>query len=195
MMTTSTGTIRIVRSCVLLASVGGMSHLAPNPAAAQEQVGRLTVTGTVKVDGKPAATGDIVAKGSEIRTSSGSSADINLGELGHVEVLSSTTLRLRYDEFSTTHNSASVAILLGEGSVKASNGEGIVFNVDSGMTVTRPSSRTQQNEFTVEASCGKTSVSVAKGKVELRVGDSIKQIAAGGQDAAGQAKSGCTPSR
>lgn len=178
-----------------LAFLAGMSHLALPAAGAQEQVGLLTVTGMVRVNGKPAATGDILVSGSEVRTTRGSSAVVSLGELGRVEALPSTTVKLRYDPISTTHNSASVAIVLADGGVGVSTGEGIVFNVASGMTATRPSSRIQQNVFTVDVTCGTTLVSVAKGKVELRSGHSVKQIAAGDQDTAGQAKPGCTPSR
>jgi ferric-dicitrate binding protein FerR (iron transport regulator) len=195
MMRTNTRKIRILMFCLTPALLAGMSGLALPAAGAQEQVGLLTVTGMVRVNGKPAATGDIVPTGSEVQTAKGSSVDVNLGELGRVEALPSTTMKLRYDPISTTHNSASVAIVLGDGSVRVSTREEIVFNIATGMTATRPSSRTQQNEFTVDTTCGNTLVSVAKGKVELRAGDSVKQIAAGGQDTAGQAKPGCTPSR
>ena len=177
-----------------LALLAGMSHLTLPAASAQEQTGLLTVTGMVKANGKPVATGDILVSGSEVQTTRGSSLVVGLGELGRVEALPSTTMKLRYLAMRTPHYFASVAIVLGDGSVRISNGEGIVFNVESGTTATRPSSRTQ-NVFTVNNTCGITLVSVEKGKVELRVGDNVKQIAAGGQDTAGQAKPGCTPSR
>ncbi len=190
-----TGLRKHCRGCGLaLVLLAAIPHLAPPAAYAQEQAGLLTVTGMVRVNGKPAATGDIVASGSEVQTTAGSSATIGLGELGRVEALPSTTMRLRYDAIATPHYFASVAIVLGDGSVRASNAEGIVFNVASGMTATRPV-RTQQNVFTVDTTCGNTLVSVEKGKVELRIGNSVKQIVAGGQDTAGQAKPGCTSSR
>jgi len=188
-----TGKTRILLICPTLVFLVGMYHLGLPPAGAREQVGLLTVIGMVKVNGKPAAAGDIVASGSAVQTAKGSSADVSLGELGRVEVLPSTTMKLRYDETNTTHTLASVAILLGEGSVRASSAEGIVFNVESGMTVTR-SSLPSQNVFTVDATCGVALVSVTKGKVELGVGNSVKQIAAGGRDTAGHAKAGCIPS-
>jgi ferric-dicitrate binding protein FerR (iron transport regulator) len=52
-----------------------------------------------------------------------------------------------------------------------------------------------RSEFTVDTSCGNTFVAVARGKVELRAGGTVKQIAAGNQDTAGQARPGCTPER
>jgi ferric-dicitrate binding protein FerR (iron transport regulator) len=117
-----------------------------------------------------------------------------LGKLGRVEALPSSSMKLRYDVKSTTHSLASIAILLGDGSVRVSTGEEGMVNVESGLTATRASLGTE-NVFTVDRTCGNTLVSVDKGKVELRVGYTVKQIAAGGQDTAGQAKSGCTPSR
>ena len=194
-MTTNTRKLRILMFCLTLALPAGMPHLARSVAGAEEEAGLLTVTGMVRVNGKPAATGDIVASGSEVQTAKGSSAVVSLGKLGRVEALPSTTMKLRYEDITTTHSSASFSILLGDGSVRVSTGEGIVCWVQSGMTATRPSLRTEQNVFTVDTTCGNTLVSVAKGKVELRAGNSVKQIAAGGQDTAGQAKPGCTPSR
>jgi ferric-dicitrate binding protein FerR (iron transport regulator) len=53
------------------------------------------------------------------------------------------------------------------------------------------SNPSRASRFTVDVSCGDTLVSVQSGRVELRAGNSVKQIAAGGQDTAGQARPGC----
>ena len=195
-MTTNTRRIRILMFCLTLTFLAGMSQLALPATGAEEQLGLLTVTGVVTVNGKPAATGDIVASGSEVQAAKGSSAVVSLGKLGRVEALPSTTMKLRYDDTDTTHTTASISVLLGDGSVKVSTGDGIKSWVQSGMTATRPLTfRNQQNVYTVDTTCGKTLVSVAKGKVELLDENSVKEIAAGGQDTAGQAKPGCKPSR
>jgi hypothetical protein len=195
MMTTKIRKIRILMFCLTLALLAGMSQLARPAAGALEQVGLLTVTGTVRINGKPAATGDIVVSGSEVQTAKGSSAVVSLGDLGRVEAMASTTMKVRYEEYSTSHTSASVSILLGDGSVRVSTVEGMDGNVETGRTSTRPITRKQQSVFTVDVTCGNTFVSVAKGTVELREGIVIKEIPAGGQDTAGRAKPGCTPSR
>ena len=186
---------RFLMFCLTLAFVTAMTFRAIAADGVEEQVGRLTVTGEVKVNGKPAVTGDIVTAGSEVQTAKGSSAVVSLGRLGRVEALPSTTLKLRYDIKATTHSMASIAILLGDGSVKVSTGEEGMVNVESGPTATRASLDTQTNVFTVDKTCGNTLVSVAEGKVELRFGHTVKQIAAGGKDTAGQPKAGCTLSR
>jgi len=194
-MTTNSRKFRIALFCLTLAFLAGICHLEVSASDAEEQVGMLTVTGTVKINGKPAATGDVVAAGSEVQTAKGSSAVVSLGKLGRVEALPSTTIKLRYDVNTTTHSMASVAILLGDGSVRVSTGEEGMVNVESGLTATRASLGTEEKVFTVDRTCGNTLVSVEKGKVELRFGHSVKQIAAGSQDTAGQAKAGCTASR
>ena len=50
------------------------------------------------------------------------------------------------------------------------------------------------NVFVVDVECGNTIVSTQAGRVELRAGNSVKQIAAGNQDTAGTAQPGsrCT---
>jgi hypothetical protein len=195
MMKTSTRKSRILMFCLILVFLAGIFHLALHAAGPPEQPGLLTVTGMVKVNGTPASTGDIVAPGSEIQTDRGSSAVVSVGKLGSVEALPSSTVKLRYDNISTSHNSASIAILLGDGGVTVSAGEGIDFFVESGQTSIRPSSRTGQNVFTVDATCGNTLISVAEGNVELHAVNGVKKIAAGGEDSAGQAKPGCAPAR
>ena len=193
-MTTSIRKIQILMFCLTLVFVGGMSRPTQASDTPEEQVGLLTVNGTVRVNGKPAATGDIVAAGSEVQTATGSSAVVSLGKLGRIEALPSTTLKLRYDIHTTSHASASIAILLGDGSIKVSAAKEGMVNVETRDTATRASLGAEK-VFTVDKTCGNTLVSVAEGKVELRFGHTVKQIAAGGQDTAGQAKPGCTLSR
>ncbi len=82
----------------------------------------MTVTGMVKVNGQPAATGDIVASGSGIETAKGSSAVVSLGKLGRVEAQAETRMKLRYDD-------AGISILLETGSVRVHTGEGVTATI------------------------------------------------------------------
>jgi len=81
-------------------------------------MGELTVTGKVRVNGQPAATGDIVSSGSTVETAKGSSAVVSLGKLGRVEALPETRMKLRFDD-------ARISILLDTGSVRVSTGPGV----------------------------------------------------------------------
>src|SRR5688572_6975978 len=123
MMTTNTRSIRILMFCLTLTFLSGMSPLALAATDTEEKVGVLTVNGTVKVNGKPAATGDVIASGSEVQTAQGSSAVVSLGKLGQIEALPSSTVKVIYIDTSTTHNTASFSVLLSDGKVKVSTGE------------------------------------------------------------------------
>lgn len=99
----------------------GAQVLLPS-ARAQEPMGQLTVVGKVRVNGQPAATGDIVSSGSTVETAKGSSAVVSLGKLGRVEALPETRMKLRYDE-------QSISILLDTGSAKVSTGPGVAATI------------------------------------------------------------------
>jgi hypothetical protein len=196
-MTTKTGKIRILIFSLTLVLVAGMFQLALSAANAEEQVGVLTINGTVTVNGKPVTTGDLIASGSEIKTQKGSSAVVSLGPLGRVEALPSTTLKLIYDYNVTTHTLASIAMKLPAGGVKVSTGVGtgsfVDFYVEAGVTSIRASAKTGQYVFTAHSNCGQTSVAAEEGTVELRTGHSLKKVAEGSEDSVGLARSGCTP--
>ena len=102
----------------------GAQFVFPNAQAQAEPVGLLTVTGMVKVNGKPAATGDIVASGSTVETAAKSSAVVSLGKLGRVEALPETRMVLRYDD-------SSISILLADGSVRVQTGPGVAATIKS----------------------------------------------------------------
>ena len=107
---------------LILAFIAGASQVLLPATRAQEQIGLLIVTGMVKVNGQPAATGDIVASGSTVETAKGSSAVVSLGKLGRVEALPETRMKLRYDD-------TSISILLDAGSVRVSTGPGVAATV------------------------------------------------------------------
>jgi hypothetical protein len=110
--------------CLSLAFLAFAAQLALPAARAQEQVGQLTVTGKVMVDGHPAATGDILASGNSVQTAKGSSAVVSLGKLGRVEALPSTTMKLSYDD-------RGISIVIDEGSVRVSTGPGITATINA----------------------------------------------------------------
>lgn len=104
--------------CLTLAFLAGAVQVVLPSARAQERMGALTVTGKVRVNGQPAATGDIVSSGSLVETAKGSSAVVSLGKLGRVEALPETRMKLRYDD-------SSISILIETGSVRVSTGPGV----------------------------------------------------------------------
>jgi hypothetical protein len=146
----------------------------------------LKIEGQVSVNGTAAISGATVLSDSTITTAARSSAVVSLGKLGRVEVLPESTMKLNFSD-------ANVSVsMLEQGRVRLSSSSNVTTKASTkdGEAI---ASGNQRNEFTIDTSCGNTFVSVAKGRVELRGGSSVKQIAAGNQDSAGQARPGCTP--
>ncbi|HWN07776.1 MAG TPA: hypothetical protein VNO50_00555 [Pyrinomonadaceae bacterium] len=109
---------RFVAIGLTLALLAVAAQLCLPITRAQDVMGQLTVVGMAKVNGQPAATGDIVASGSTVETAKGSSAVVSLGKLGRVEALPETQMKLRYDD-------SSISILLATGSVRVATGPGV----------------------------------------------------------------------
>jgi ferric-dicitrate binding protein FerR (iron transport regulator) len=151
-------------------------------ALVQEPSGRLTTTGKVKVDGHDVANGITINTGATTTTAKGSSAVVSLGKLGRVEVFPSSSVNLDFDN-------GSIKVKLEAGRVRVSSGSGISASVSTkdGEVI---ADNSQEDTFTVDTECGNTIVSTQSGKVELRAGSTVKQIAAGSQDTAGTAKPG-----
>jgi len=117
--------IRIGRTltwCLTLAFLAGALQVVLPAAYAKDQMGQLTVVGMCKVNGKPAATGNIVASGSTVETAKGSSAVVSLGKLGRVEATAGTKMTLRYGD-------ANIGVLIGAGIVKVNTGEGVTATI------------------------------------------------------------------
>ena len=151
-------------------------------------VGQTIGTIQVTINGTSAISGATVFSDSTVTTAKGSSAVVSLGKLGRVEVMPESTMKLSF-----TDSSISVAMLdAGRVRVSSSSGVNATATTNDG-TLTANGAR--KNEFTVDTKCGNTFVSVKKGAVELRAGNSVKQIAAGSQDTAGNARPGCSPAR
>lgn len=157
--------------------------------AAQGQTGPsgdLSVVGEVTVNGASAISGATVFSDSTITTAKGSSAVVSLGKLGRVEVLPESSVKLSFGQNG-------VNAMLDSGRVRLSTSSGVnaVVTTKDGSAV---ADNSQPNVFLVDVECGNTVVSTQSGRVELRAGDSVKQIAAGNQDTAGQAAPGtrCT---
>lgn len=158
-------------------------------AAQQGQTGPtgdLSVVGEVTVNGTSAISGATVFSDSTITTSKGSSAVVSLGKLGRVELLPESSLKLSFTDSGVTG-------MLSQGRVRVSSSSGVNASIGTkdGMAVADVN---QPNVFMVDIECGNTLVSTQSGRVELRAGESVKQIAAGNQDTAGQATPGtrCT---
>jgi ferric-dicitrate binding protein FerR (iron transport regulator) len=176
------------RRLLLCLLVAGLSVPATVVLARRYQAagpsGTLSATGEVSVNGTSAISGATVFSDSTVTTAKGSSAVVSLGKLGRVEVMPDSTMKLNFSA-----NSVSVSMLeAGRVRVSSSSGTGATATTKDGEISAKGA---RANEFAVDTSCGDTLVAVKKGKVELRAGNTVKQIAAGSQDSAGTATTGC----
>ena len=167
-----------VYSMVVLATPGQLGQTGAS--------GELSVSGQVTVNGQSAISGATVFSDSTVETAKGSSAVVSLGKLGRVELLPGSIMKISFNETGMTG-------MLSAGRVRVSSSSGIsaIVETKDGSVI---ADNTQANAFTVDTECGNTIVATQVGKVELRAGSSVKQIAAGSQDTAGQAAPGtrCT---
>lgn len=158
-------------------------------AAQQGQAGPtgdLSVVGEVTVNGTSAISGATVFSDSTVTTGQNSSAVVSLGKLGRVELLPNSSFKLSFSETGMTG-------MLSQGRVRLSTSSGSTASVST-KDGTAVADVNQPNVFMVDIECGNTVVSTQSGRVELRGGSSVKQIAAGNQDTVGTATPGtrCT---
>lgn len=183
----------IRKSITLLTAIAVWSAFSMAVIAAPSDVmGEITVTGTVTVNGQSVVSNSTVTSGGTIVTGANSSAIVNLGKNGRVEVLSDSSLTLKF-----TDNS--IVAMLMAGKVRVSNAAGIATSVTTrNSTVIADSGQT--NTFGVDVGCAdeerctQTYVETTTGLVTLRNGSTDKQVAAGTDATYGNpSQTGCKP--
>lgn len=183
----------IRKSITLLTAVAVWSVFSMVAIAAQDNMmGEITVTGQVSVNGQAAVSNSTLTSGSTIVTGANSSAMVNLGKSGRVEVLSDSSMTLKF-----TDNS--IVGMLVAGKVRVSNSAGIGTTVTT-RNATVIADTGQANTFSVDVGCAdedrctQTYVETATGLVTLRSGSTDKQVAAGTDATFGNpSQTGCKP--
>jgi hypothetical protein len=139
----------------------------------RQLMGELTVTGasTVSVNGERAATGRSISSSSVVATSADSSAVINLGKIGRIELAPNSSLSLNFDEKTISGS-------INEGSVKVSSAPGVEVKL-----------ATKAGEITNEASLLNVFSVDTAGKVVTESGQQT-----GGQQTGGQTTGDITDS-
>lgn len=161
-------------------------------AAPKDITGEITITGQVTVNGQAAVSNSTIVSGSSIVTGTNSSATVTLGKSGRVELLSDTTITLKFSDNS-------IVGMLSAGKVRVWNTAGIATTFTT-KNATVIADTGQSNTFTVDVGCGndvkcsQTFVETISGLVMLRTGTVDKQVAAGTDAVAGNpSQTGCQP--
>ena len=161
-------------------------------AAPKDVSGEIVITGSVSVNGQPAVSNSTIVSGATIVTAANSSAIINLGKNGRVEILDESSLTLKFTENSITG-------MLASGRVRVMNsaGVGTTFTTANSTVIADTS---QANSFLIDVGCGdgakcaQTIVETVSGLVTLRNGSIDKQVAAGTDATVGNpSQQGCKP--
>jgi hypothetical protein len=154
---------------VAILSVYSMVVLA-SPAAKAPSA-ELSIAGQATVNGEAAVSGGTVFSESVIATAEKSIATVNLSKLGRVELLPSSSMKLSFTD-------KNINGLLDNGTAHVSTlaGTSVNFTTKDGIVVVDGS---QATSFTVNVVKGITSLTTHSGVAQLRVGDSVKQVAAG----------------
>lgn len=161
-------------------------------AVPNDGMGEITVTGSVSVNGQSVVSSSTINSGSTIVTGTNSSAIVNLGGNGRVELLSDTSLSLTFNENSIVGS-------LDSGKIRVSNKAGVVTSFTT-KNSTVVADAGQANTFSIDVGCGdsarctQTFVQTTTGLVTLRSGATDKQVAAGADASIGNpSQTGCQP--
>ncbi len=183
----------IYKSVTFLTAIAVWSVFSMAAMAAQtDTMGEITVTGQVTVNGQPAVSNSTITSGSTIVTGTNSTAVINLGKNGRVELLSDSSFDLKF-------NTNSIVGMLSAGKVRVSNSAGVATSVNT-RNATVVADAGQADTFGVdvgcadEARCTQTYVETISGLVNLRSGTTDKQVVAGTDATFGNpSQTGCKP--
>ena len=155
-------------------------------AAPKDSTAEITTTGSVTVNGQPVTSGATIVSGSVIATAAGSTATVSLGKAGRIEIAENSELNLKFTD-------ASITGILNSGKARIAENAGVATTITTkdGVAIADAG---QANTFAVEVECSHSHVDTVSGMVTMRVGESDKQIAAGGNSIAGVlTQTGCKP--
>lgn len=173
---------RKMLSIALMMAVGGFYSLVTTSALAQTAVkaaGDLSVTGSVTINGTSAISGATVFSESTIKTARNSSAIVNLGKLGRVQLGPESEMKLRFTEGSLGGN-----LTAGRAVANAPAGVSIAIATAEGVA---SSDGRQASALTVDVTCGNTRVAAARSDAKVTSAGKVEVVAAGNEVSVGQA--------
>ena len=121
----------------------------------------------VVVNGQQAFSGRTFFSGGNIETTEATSATINLGKLGRIDLSPSSSFTLSFSE-------GRIAGTLSKGNVSVSNTDGVAVSIDTPHDSVR-NEGTSSSRFTVSVADGKTRLAVENGTVRANGGLTARQ--------------------
>ena len=178
----------LVRKCVsvgLAVAVWSVSSMVALAAVSAKNSGELMATGQVTVNGQVVSGSTTIVSGSTINTGENSTAVVNLGKLGRIDISSTASLTVNF-----TENTVNVS--LDSGRVAVDTVQGVTARVTTKDGLAN-SDLSQSNSFAVTVECSFTNVESKTGSVALAGGSDMKQVAAGTEASLGVQQAGCKP--
>jgi hypothetical protein len=180
---------RKMLSIGLMVAVGGFYTTVTSSALAQSQggkrsAGELSVTGSVTINGTSAISGATVFSESRIRTASNSSAIINLGRLGRLQLGPESEMTVRFADGALGGN-----LTAGRAVANAPVGVAVSIVTSEGVAASNGS---KSAALAVDVTCGNTRVLTARSEATLTSGTKVETIVPGKEVAVGQAKGTCS---
>lgn len=177
---------RKMLSIGLMMAVGGFYTSVTSSALAQsmkKSAGELSVSGSVTINGTSAISGATVFSESRIRTAANSSAIINLGRLGRLQLGPESEMTVRF-----TDGSLGGSLTAGRAVANAPAGVAVSIATAEGVAA---SNGVKSAAVAVDVTCGNTRVLAARSDVTLTAAGKVETVNPGKEVAVGQAKGTC----
>jgi hypothetical protein len=169
-----------VTAVMLVVSVGIFQSLITSAVMAQvtpKMVGDLSIRGSVTLNGVNAANGATVFDSGRIRTGSNSSAIINLGRQGQIELGADSELILKLEAGVVGGNLRS-----GQATVSTPTGVGVNILTADGVAI---ADGKEASVITVDVACGNTRVNSSRSEAKVTAGNRVEIVSAGQEVAVG----------
>jgi len=170
-----------VLSIILMAAVGSFYSLVTTAALAQT-AGRsgaeLSVVGSVTINGTSAISGATVFSESRIRTAANSSAIVNLGRMGRLQLGPDSEMTLRF-------SNATLGGQLSAGRATASAPAGVAISIATSGAVAS-STGEKPVALVVDVTCGNTRVAASRSEARVVAGSKVDVVAPGGEVSVGE---------
>jgi len=148
--------------------------------------GELSAVGQVSVNGVAVTSNTTLVSGSVVSVGASSSATINLGQAGKVELLANSSANISF-------SNNSIIAIMNSGKARVLANQGVASTVTTNHA-TVIGDVALSNSFVVEVECGHTHVDAVAGSVVMRSGSTDKTVAAGTSALAGNlSQAGCEP--
>lgn len=174
---------RKMLTAAMMIALGSFYSLVTTSAFAQstpKAAGELSVTGAVTINGTSAISGATVFSDSKIKTSRNSTATVNLGKTGRVQLGPESEMTLRFTDGLIGGN-------LTAGRAVVNSAAGVAISVATTEGIATADGK-EASAMMIDVTCGNTRVAATRSNAKVTSGGKVEYVAAGSEVAVGQAQ-------